>query len=66
MRFLPLLVSMTCALPVSVLGQTSGPKAEKERAIAEIEKLGGKVVVGDKSPGKPVTMVSLNDTKISD
>ena len=33
--------------------------ADQAKAIAEIEKLGGKVTVDEKSPGKPVMAVDL-------
>jgi hypothetical protein len=40
--------------------------SEQERAIARIEKLGGKVEVDDTSPGKPVIRVDLHGTKATD
>jgi DNA-binding transcriptional regulator YiaG len=39
---------------------------ERARAIAEIEKIGGKIVADKKSPGKPVISVDLRFTKVSD
>ena len=42
------------------------PKTDQARAIAEIEKLGGKVTVDEKSPGKPVISVDLNACSVRD
>jgi hypothetical protein len=41
-------------------------KAEQERAIGEIKKLGGKVEVDIKRPGTPVVGVDLKHTKVGD
>ena len=41
-------------------------KAEKERAIAEIKKLGGVVEVDTKDPDTPVVGVDLKHTKVID
>ena len=40
--------------------------AAKERAIAEIKKLGGRVEVDGKRPGMPVVEVDLKHTKVVD
>jgi len=53
---------MICGPKVCAQSQNS----EQERAIARIEKLGGKVEVDDKSPGKPVIKVDLHGTKVTD
>ena len=37
------------------------PQTEQDKAIAAIEKLGGKVTVDEKSPGKPVNSVDLGE-----
>ena len=42
------------------------PNADQAKAIAEIEKLGGKVTIDEKSPDKPVIDVSLNGDKVTD
>ena len=41
-------------------------KPTQAEAFAAIKKLGGKVKVDEKSPGKPVIIVFLNDTKVTD
>ena len=38
----------------------------EDKAVAFVEKLGGKVTRDEKAPGKPVITVSLNDTKVTD
>jgi hypothetical protein len=40
--------------------------SEQEQAVARIKKLGGKVEVDDKSPGKPVIRVDLHGTRVTD
>ena len=40
--------------------------AEQERAIARIEKLGGKFELDEKRPGKPLIKVDLRQTKVTD
>ncbi len=42
------------------------PNTDQARAIAEIEKVGGRVIADEKSPGKPVTDVLLDDAKDAD
>ncbi len=49
-----------------VLCLAAEPNADKAKAIAEIEKLGGKVTIDEKSPGKPVIGVSFCDRKVTD
>lgn len=41
-------------------------QTEKERAIAAIKAMGGKVVVDSKRPGSPIVGVDLSHTKITD
>src|SRR5947209_5260914 len=41
-------------------------KTEKERAIVQIEKLGGKVEIDSKRRGKPVVAVDLKHTQVID
>ncbi len=50
----------------TVPGPTAAADADQARAIAEIEKLGRKVVVDEKSPGKPVIGVDLRLAKVTD
>ena len=47
-------------------GYSAGPDGGQEAAIAEIEKLGGKVRVDQKRPGKPVVEVDLAGTGVTD
>jgi internalin A len=49
-----------------VLCWAAEPNPDQAKAIAWIEKLGGKVTVDEKSPGKPVNSVNLRHTKVSD
>ena len=46
--------------------RAQGDNAEQERAIARIEKLGGKVELDEQRPGKPVIKVDLRQTKVTD
>ena len=49
-----------------VLCWAAEPNADQAKAIAEIEKLGGKVTVDEKSPGKPVIAVDLAEHQVTD
>ena len=61
------IVVLTLALSLApVLCWAAEPKADEAKAIAEIEKLGGKVTRDEKSPGKPVIEVDLSDSKVTD
>ena len=40
--------------------------ADEAKAIAAVEKLGGKVLLDDESPNKPVIAIDLGKTKIAD
>ena len=42
------------------------PEADQAKAIAEIEKLGGRVTVDAKSPDEPVIEVELPSSKVTD
>jgi hypothetical protein len=55
-------------LLVAVMSSVSAaePNAEQAKAVAEIEKLGGRVKVDEKSPGKPVILVYLDGTQVTD
>jgi hypothetical protein len=44
----------------------AGDNAEQERAVAEIMRLGGNVEIDANRPGKPVVLVNLNRTKVTD
>ena len=41
-------------------------KPTQEQAIAAIKKLGGSVTLDEKKPGKPVIVVDLSKTKVTD
>src|SRR5271157_3041520 len=60
---LPLLLGLSLA---PVLCWAAEPNPDQAKAIAEIEKLGGKVAVDDKNPDKPVIDVDLMDTQVTD
>jgi hypothetical protein len=49
-----------------VLALEARAQADEEAAIKAIEKLGGQVYRDEKQPGKPVTQVDLNGTKVTD
>ncbi len=58
---------LTLALSLApILCCAAEPNADQARAIAEIEKLGGKVGVDEKSPEKPVLSVDLRGTGVTD
>jgi hypothetical protein len=46
--------------------KTLEPNEDQAKAVAKIQKLGGKVTVDEKSPDKPVIGVDLRHTKITD
>ena len=47
-------------------GWAAEPNVEQAKAVAEIQKLGGKITIDKNNPGKPVTAVRLMDTKVTD
>ena len=49
-----------------ILCWAAEPNADQAKAIAEIEKLGGKVTVDEKSPGKPVIEWIWRKRKVTD
>ena len=61
---LPLLTLGLSLVPV--LCWAAEPNADKAKAIAEIQKLGGKVAVDESSPGKPVISVDYKNTQVTD
>ncbi|MGA2258447.1 MAG: hypothetical protein ABSG53_27605 [Thermoguttaceae bacterium] len=62
-----LLSMLMFALPlVSTLCVAAEPSADQAKAIAEIEKIGGKVTVDEKSPGKPAIEVTFWGTQVTD
>ena len=42
------------------------PASTPDRAVSFVESLSGKVIRDDNSPGKPVTRIELDDTKVTD
>src|SRR5260221_442232 len=44
----------------------AGVDSSKERLIAEVEKLGGKVDLDETRPDKPIIKIDLHSTKVSD
>jgi len=52
--------------PAPVPGSTAEPTTEQARVIALIEKVGGKVFRDETSPGKPVILVSLVASNVTD
>ena len=69
-RFALLVVLPLGCIDKSEATKTDGKKvkaaATQEEAIAAIKKLGGKVKIDEKSPGKPVIEVHLHKTKVTD
>ena len=45
---------------------TMASRADEAEAIKAVQKLGGKVTVDEKRPGKPVVAVNLTFTKVTD
>jgi len=60
---LPMLLGLSLA---PILCWAAEPKADEAKAIAAIEKLGGRVTRDEKSPGRPVVEVNLWGTKVTD
>ena len=62
MRFLPIVMLL---FAIQGCGSQSATLTQ-EQAIAEIEKLGGKVTIDEKSPDKPVIRVDFSRTEVTD
>ena len=61
------LALLTLALSLApVLCWAAEPKTDEVKAIAEIEKLGGRVTRDEGSPGKPVIDVDLGNSQVTD
>jgi len=58
--------STTESKPSPAQGVTAESNTDEAIAIAEIVKLGGKVTFDEKSPGRPVISVDLNNVKMTD
>ncbi len=57
---------MLALSPAPVVSWAAEPNEDQAKAIAEIEKLGGKVTVDEKSPGKPAISVDLTGPQVTD
>jgi len=49
-----------------ILCRAAEPNSDQAKSIAEIKRLGGKVALDEKTPGKPVIEVDLWDTNVTD
>ena len=61
-RIVALMLVLGLSLAVVASGWAAEVNPEQAKAVAEIEKLGGKVTVDEKSPDKPVIGVDLTWT----
>jgi hypothetical protein len=59
-------LAMGLSLTVVRWGWAVEPNAEQKKAVAEVHKLGGKVQIDDKRPGKPVIAVDLRGCNVTD
>ena len=63
----PLRWRLVCALPFGLLlASALGGCSAKPSVVDEVKQLGGKVVIDEKSPGKPVIGVSLSQAPVTD
>ena len=60
------LMAFVLAVSGLCLGSSAHADEAEDKAVAFVEKLGGKVTRDDKAPGKPVVRVSMYSTKVSD
>ena len=62
------LMALTFGLLVACVrwGWAVEPNEEQAKAVAEIRKLGGTVTIDERSLGKPVTVVELSYTQVTD
>ena len=65
-RIILSMLTLGLSLAVVASGWAAEVNPEQAKAIAEIEKLGGKVTVDEKSPDKPVIDVYLSGTEVTD
>jgi internalin A len=65
-RIVALILVLGLLLAVAVSSWAAETRLERAKAFDEIEKLGGKVTIDEKSPGKPVIGVDLGGTKVTD
>ena len=62
-RLLPLFGLLVACVQ---LGWAAEPNAEQSKAVVEIQQLGGRVTMDEKSPGKPVIAVELGMSRVTD
>ena len=60
------LVTLILGLSLAPICCWAAGPADRAKAIAEIEKLGGKVTIDEENPGKPVIGVDLGATQVTD
>jgi hypothetical protein len=65
-RSVTLMLVLGFSLAVIASGWAAESNSEQAKAIAELEKLGGKVTIDDRSPDKPVIDVELTGTEVTD
>ena len=65
-RIVVLLLVLGLSLAVVASGYAAEANPEQAKAVAEVEKLGGKVTIDEKSLDKPVMGVDLSYTKVTD
>ena len=63
-RIVALMLVLGLSLVVVASGWAAEANTEQAKAVAEIERLGGKVVVDEKSPDKAVIAVRLERTEV--
>lgn len=61
-----LAIPLACLSAVMLLSATATRAQDADKAIAEIQKLGGKVDRDEKAEGKPVTVVNFGTTQVGD
>jgi len=57
---------LNLSLAVAVPARAAEPNPQAAKAVAEIEKLGGRVTIDENSPDKPVIGVDLEHTRVTD
>ncbi len=65
-RIAPLMLALGLSIAAMSCSRTAEPSTAEAPAIAEIKKLGGRVVVDEKSPGKPAIAVDFTQTTVAD
>ncbi len=65
-RLSMLMAALGLSLAVVALGWAAESNPGQAKAVAEIEKLGGKITIDEKSPNKAVIGVDFGHTQVSD